>query len=368
MDLALSEDQRLIAEAAADFLAEACDSAAMRRAAASEAGFDRTLWRRMAELGWCGVQAPPEEDGLGLGWVGLVLLQEQLGRRLACVPFFDSVVLSAAVLRELGHARRPLLPEIGRGAIVVATALDAGAARARREGSGWRLDGTWPQVGSAAWADTLLLAAADPDGATLLLAVPAGSPGLVIDPLCTVDATRRSARVQAQGIILPASACLGRGTVVHAALASARDLAAIGLAAEQLGVAQQCLDLSIAYTAQRVQYGQPVARFQAVKHRCAQMLVAVESARSAVYGAAAVADMDPDAATLAFHAAQARCEATEAAQFCAQEAIQLHGGVGYTWEYDPQLYFKRAQADSQRLQPLSWWRERVAAQLLEGAP
>ncbi|NML16722.1 acyl-CoA dehydrogenase family protein [Azohydromonas caseinilytica] len=368
MDLALSEDQRLIAAAAADFLAEACDSAAMRRAAASEDGFDRALWQCITEQGWCGVQAPPEEDGLGLGWVGLALLQEQLGRRLACVPFFDSVVLSAALLRGLADAGRPQLAEVERGTEVVACALEAGAARALPDGSGWRLEGTWAQVGSAAWADTLLLAATDPAGATVLLAVSSGSPALRIEPLRSIDTTRRSARVQAQGIVLPAGACLGRGDTLDEALRRARDLAAIGLAAEQLGTAQQCLELSTAYTVQRLQFGQPVARFQAVKHRCAQMLVAIESARSAVYGAAAVADLEPDAATLAFHAAQARCEATEAAQFCAQEAIQLHGGVGYTWEYDPQLYFKRAQADSQRLQPLSWWRERVAAQLLERAP
>ena len=157
---------------------------------------------------------------------------------------------------------------------------------------------------------------------------------------------------------------------MEAAVRRARGIAAVALAAEQLGVAQQCLTMSVAYAKERVQFGQPIAAFQAVKHRCAQMMVAVEGARSAVYGAAAqcdtAVDAGGDAAALDFHTALARVEATEAAQFCAQEAIQLHGGVGFTWEYDPHLYFKRAQASSQRLAPVSVWCERVAAQLLDG--
>lgn len=365
MDLALTEDQRLVAEAAADFLADACDAAAVRRAAHDGDGFDRGLWQRLVELGWCGVQAPAGAGGLELGHVGLALLLEQLGRRLACVPFFDSVALSGAVLLGSGEAGMPLQAALERGDLF-ATALDAGAAHAMLQADGrWRLDGRWAAVGSAAFAGTLLLAARDPAGEPVLLAVPAGAAGLQTDALATLDATRPRADVRAEGVQLPAEACLGRGAALATRLSRARDLAAIALAAEQLGAAQQCLDLSVDYTRQRVQYGQPVARFQAVKHRCAQMLVAVESARSAVYGAAAVADLGPDDALLAFHAAQARCEATEAAQFCAQEAIQLHGGVGYTWEYEPHLYFKRAQADSQRLHPPAWWRERVAAQLLD---
>ncbi|WP_119155818.1 acyl-CoA dehydrogenase family protein [Caldimonas tepidiphila] len=366
MDLALSDEQRLIAETAADFLAQASDSRAMRAAADSADGFDRGLWRHMAEMGWCGLQGSEAQGGLGLGWVELALLQEQLGRRLACVPFFDSAVLAATLLRTVGEAGSAVLAGVTCGETVAALASEASGARAQPlpEG-GWRLDGHWQRVGSAAQADLLLLVAQDAAGEALLLAVPSASPGLRIAPLQTVDRTRRSADVQAARVRLPDAACLARGPALQQALARTRDLGAIGLAAEQVGVAQQCLDLSVAYTAQRVQFGRPVAAFQAVKHRCAQMLVALEGARSAVHGAAAVADTAPDDATLAFQAALALCEATDAAQFCAQEAIQLHGGVGFTSEYDPHLYFKRAQAGSQRLGPPAWWRERVAAQLLD---
>ncbi len=364
MDLVLSDEQRLIAEAAADFLAEACDSRAMRTAADSTDGFDRGLWQRIVEMGWCGVQAPECDGGLGLGWVELALLQEQLGRRLAGVPYFDSVVLAASLLRAVGTSGAALLAEVTGGASVIAVALDTHSGRAYLSAEGgWRLDGHWPQVAAAGWADHLLLCARDTEGAPVLFVAPAASLG--IRPLHTIDATRRSAELRADGVTLSADACLLRGVRLEQALQRARDLGAIALAAEQLGVAQQCLDLTLAYTAQRVQFGQAIAGFQAVKHRCAQMLVLIEAARSAIYGAAAVADSDPDAAMLTFHAAQALCAATEAAQFSAQEAIQLHGGVGFTWEYDVQLYFKRAQASSVRLGALSQWRERIAVQLLD---
>lgn len=364
MDLALTEDQKLIAEAAADYLAEACDSAAMRRAAESDDGFDRRLWQGMVEQGWCGIQAPESGNGMGLGWVELALLQEQLGRRLACVPYFDSVVLAATLLRAVGGPGAALLAEVAGGKCVATVADDPSSAQVRPQAAdGWLLDGHWPQLSVAGWADQLLVVARDPDGQLMLLAVPATS--LEIRPLRTVDATQRSASVRATAVALPAEACLSRGDELVAALQRVRDLGAVALAAEQVGVAQQCLDLTLAYIGQRMQFGRSIASFQAVKHRCAKMLVAIEVARSAVYGAATLADGGADAAILAFHAAQALTEAVEAARYCAQESIQLHGGVGYTWEYDPQLYFKRAQAARQRLGAPRWWRARVAAQLLD---
>lgn len=345
---------------------------AVRSASESASGMDVTLWRGIAELGWCGVHLPETADGLGLGMVELVLLQEQLGRCLACVPFFDSVALAATALRELPDSAlaQDWLESLATGEKRAALALTAGpvtasSARARRTDAGWTLDGDWPQVGSAALADVLLLPAQDELGESLLFAVPAGAAGLQVQPWKTLDATRRLAQVQCRGVALPADHCIGQGEALDAVLARTLQLGAIALAAEQVGVAQQCLDLTLAYAAQRVQFDRPIAGFQAVKHRCAEMLVVLESARSAVYGAACIADTVPDATTLLFHAAQARVAATEAAQFCAREAIQLHGGVGFTWEFDPHLYLRRAQASSQRLGAPSWWLEQVAEQLLD---
>lgn len=375
MDLSLSEEQQQIVDSAAAFLQEASAMPAVRAASATASGFDSALWSGMAELGWCGVHLPEEAGGLGLGLVELALLQEQLGRHLACAPFFDSVALAATALRELpGNAlAQHWLAQLASGEQKAALALPAEAgslvaaapARAQRTGTGWTLDGRWPQVGSAALADVLLLSAQDETGATVLLAVPAAAEGLQVQPLATLDATRRMAAVQCSAVQLPAEACLGQGAPIDAVLRRVRQLGAIALAAEQVGAAQQCLDLTLQYAAQRSQFDRPIAAFQAVKHRCAQMLVAVESARSAVYGAACMADAAPDAATLLLHAAQARVAATEAAQFCAREALQLHGGVGFTWEFDPHLYLRRAQASSQRLGAPPWWLEQVAAQLLD---
>ncbi|MEC5213911.1 alkylation response protein AidB-like acyl-CoA dehydrogenase [Polaromonas sp. CG_9.5] len=375
MDLSLSDEQQQIADSAATFLQEASAMPAVRAASESASGLDSELWRGIAELGWGGVHLPESAGGLGLGMVELVLLQEQLGRQLACVPFFDSVALAATVLRELpGSAlAQDWLESLATGEKVGALALTAEAAspvaavhvRAQRTDTGWTLDGEWPQVGSAALADVLLLPAQGESGESLLFAVPAGATGLQVQPLKTLDTTRRLAQVQCRAVNLPVENCIGQGESLDAVLARTLQLGAIALAAEQVGVAQQCLDLTLAYAAQRVQFDKPIAGFQAVKHRCAQMLVALESARSAVYGAACIADTTPDAATLLFHAAQARVAATEAAQFCAREAIQLHGGVGFTWEFDPHLYLRRAQASSQRLGTPAWWLEQVAEQLLD---
>lgn len=366
MDLRLSEDQRLIAESAADFLADAAAMTATRAAADGAAGFDAKLWQGLAELGWCGVHLPEAHGGLGLGPIELALLQEQLGRRLACVPFLDSAVAAALLCDVGGAAAAQWLPALAAGTSIATLAHEADGARAWREGSQWRVQGRWPQVLSANQADLLLLPANTDDGEEVLLALPRASAGLHLRELSTIDRTRRCAELTiTEPLLLEAQACVARGGELRAAMARQRALAALALAAEQVGVAQQCLDLSVAYTQERLQFGRAVASFQAVKHRCASMMVLVESARSAVYGAAARLAEAPSARERELFAALALVEAHEAALFCAAEAIQLHGGVGFTWEYDPHLYFKRAQANSQRLGPPSAWLERVAVQLLD---
>ncbi len=381
MDLSLSAEQRSIVESAAVYLADASASAAVRSALESPGGIDRELWRGIADLGWCGVHLPAAVGGLELGVVELALLQEQLGRRLACVPFFDSVAIAATALLNAADAAAQArwLGPLGEGRLIATLALAplhndgdavecAAGCRAVTSAQGWRLDGDWPQVGSAAVADLLLLPAFGADGELRLFAVPGSAHGLEVRPLQSIDATRRSADVGARALGLPAEAYIASGTALHAALVRTRDVAAIALAAEQVGVAQQCLDLSVAHTRERVQFDRPIASFQAVKHRCAQMMVALVAARAAVYGAACVADAaEASEDELAFHAALARVKATEAATFCAAEAIQLHGGAGFTWEFDPHLYFKRAQATSQRFGPVAAWQERVAVQGLDAS-
>ncbi|HMY99278.1 MAG TPA: acyl-CoA dehydrogenase family protein, partial [Burkholderiaceae bacterium] len=223
----------------------------------------------------------------------------------------------------------------------------------------------------AASADLLLLLASLPDegGAPGLFALPGDTAGLLRRHRPTWDVTRPIAELQLDGVQLGEEARVDAGALAPATLEAIEAHAALLLAAEQLGGAQQCLDLTLAYTAERRQFGQAIAAFQAVKHRCAQMMVAIESTRSQVYGAAALADaLTPStdaAAPLRLECGAAKARASETFCFCAQEAIQLHGGVGFTWEYDPQLYFKRALAGRHWLGSPDQWHARIAAALLD---
>ena len=363
MDLRLTHEQQQIVESAETFLGQASTMAKVRQHTQSMAPMDDNLWSAMADLGWCGVHLPEAVGGLELDWMSLCLLQEQMGRHLACVPFFDSVVLTASALKA--RATHPLakhwLEKIAQTACVAAMSLNGELAQATPNDKGWQLTGTWREVGSAPMAALLLLPAQTPSGETVLFALPRQCEHLNVTPQSTLDRTRCMAQVHALGVDVSLDQCLAQGQDADALLAEVKCLGAIGLAAEQVGVAQRCLDMALAYVLQRQQFGRPIASFQAIKHRCAQMLVEVESARSAVYGAACMVDTQPDLQTLMVNAAQARVTATQASQFCARENLQLHGGVGFTWEYDPHFFLRRAQASSQRLGAVAEWLEGVAA-------
>jgi len=371
MDLKLTEEQRQIADSVEELLANASDSARMRRAAFEGGGFDAALWHQVAELGGCGVHIPEAHGGLGLGVTELVLVAEAFGRRLACVPWLESVVLAGTTILNAGEAAVAArwLPSVASGEQVVTLdigLLEGARPTARREGAGWRLDGVLPAVPAAMAAQWLLLPVQG-EADSLLVAVALDAPGVSRRARTNHDATRPLAEVRLQGVLVPEADCLARGAAADRALELSRRLTAVVLASELVGVAQQCLDLTVAYLGQRVQFGKPLATFQALKHRCAYMMVAVELARSAVLGAARQFDGQPEEGRMLRLATMARCLADDAAQFCTQEAIQLHGGVGFTWEYDPHLYFKRAQASRTWLGTPSAWRERLAAALLDEA-
>lgn len=358
MEFSLSVEQKMIRDSARDYLAAHSDSAAVRRVIDAGPGHDEVLWRGLAgELGWCGIALPESAGGAGLGVPELVLLQEQLGLRLACVPFWSDVCLAAPALQAILGPKdsdrwlEPLACGEVRAALVLPDdgSFEAGslAMSAEPAADGFVLRGVFAQVFDAVGADWLLVPARLPGGELALFLLEPGALAaddrFALQPLDTLDRSRPLALLRLGHLPVPAGACLARGDAVAAGLARAWWHGALMLAAEQLGAAQQCLDLTVAYAAERVQFGRAIASFQAVKHRCAQMMVAIEAARSAVYGAAqAWASGGADGARLDI--AAARVTADDALRFCAQEAIQLHGGVGFTWEYDPQLYFKRAQA------------------------
>ncbi len=372
MDLSLNEEQKMIAESAAVFLQEKSSTARVRKVCETEGGLDRALWQEVLDMGWCSVALPEAAGGMGLGWRELVLLQEQMGYHLACVPFFDAVVAVTPLWQALSQTEQGLgvverLAASGRICVLGMTVRGElpATAVARVDGDALVLDGQWRQVGSGAHADVFLLPATLPCGSLGLLEVNAGAEGLSVQALATMDATRSSADVSAANVRLTGSAVLMHGDALEQLWAQTRNLAAIGLAAEQVGVAERALDLAVDYTKERQQFGKAVGSFQGVKHRAAQMLVKVETARSAVYAAAFIADTAGHISDLSYFAAQSRTDATEAALFSTGESIQLHGGVGFTWEFDPHLFFRRAQASSQRLGTVEQWREQVATRLLD---
>ena len=376
MDFALNSDQTMIRDTAAAFLADASSSSSVRAAMASAAGFDEKTWQHLAqELGWCATAIPEEYEGLGLGCFETVLLAEQCGRFLLCAPFFATACLAAPVLLETGNASAcgRYLPRIASGSLSATVALTADGitwkpasinAVALPDGERFILSGSYRHVPDTESAGLMLLPARLPDGELALFAVPVPAQGLSTASHDTFDRTRRIGSVSLDAVRVETSDLIARGAALDDAMQRACADAAIALAAEQVGGAQACLDMTLAYTAERKQFGRAIASFQAVKHRCAEMMVSIEAARSAVYGAAYQASTRPSTDSLVLEAACAKALASEAYFYCAQEAIQLHGGVGFTWEYDPHLHFKRAQSGGHWLGSGDELRERVAADLL----
>ncbi|RQR39983.1 MULTISPECIES: acyl-CoA dehydrogenase family protein [unclassified Burkholderia] len=383
MDLALTDEQAMIRDAAADVLAERSASADVRRAIEQAAGRDDALWAALAgELGWNALALPEAAGGMGLGAVEQTLLMEQLGRRVACVPYFSTACLAATALAGCDTpGATGWLAKLAEGACSATLALPlelpAGAGQlpvvAEEAAGGYALSGTIEQVIDGARADLLMIPAriANEGQAIGVFAIDVATvSGLCVTPLDTLDATRPIARVVLDEARVSRDALFASGAAAAKLLERTAWFAALALAAEQLGGAQQCLDLTLDYTGQRVQFGRAIASFQAVKHRCAQMMVLIESARSAVLGAAHAWDAEAGSGTpgaaLRADVAAAKAAANDAYAFCAQEAIQLHGGVGFTWEYDPHLYFKRAQASGAQFGSTPQLLEWIACQAIDG--
>ncbi len=362
MNFSFSEEQEELRATARAFLAQHSNPEQVRAAMESELGHDPSVWKRVgAELGWTAVAIPEAAGGLGLSWVEVVALQEVLGEALFCGPYLATVGLAASALQAAGDDAQQAewLGQIASGA---SAALAHGAgATCRRAGGDYTLDGAVRHVVDGHCAE-LLVVAARGDAGVSLFALPADAAGLERMPLPTLDRTRRLAELRFAGVRLPASARLGPEGGVQVALERALALGAIALAAEQVGVAQRSLDLAVGYAKERVQFGRPIGSFQAIKHKCADMMVKLEAARSAVYWAGCVA-AEPGAENLLLAASAAKSAASDAAFFCAGSALQIFGGVGFTAEYDIQLYFKRARASAALLGDPAWHRERVAQRI-----
>ncbi|MDN5917024.1 MAG: acyl-CoA/acyl-ACP dehydrogenase [Pseudonocardia sp.] len=351
------------------------DEATVRRLMESDAGYDRALWGRLgSELGALGLAVPDDLGGAGAGLVDQAIAVEELGAALFCGPLLGTVGLAipALVAAPAGPVRDELLPALAEGTRTAAfvgplfAPYDPAATTVAAGGSGHHIgageritvSGIVEQVPDGGAADVLLVVASGREG-PVLVAVDAADARVSVRG--SLDLTRRHARVGldgAQGRVVASGADADR------AIRHAYAVAGVLLAAEQVGVAQHLLDVTVGYAKERLQFGRPIGSFQAVKHRCADMLVALEHARSTAYHAAwAVSDPSLDDPELAVAIAQSTC--SEACYRIAADAIQMHGGIGFTWEHPAHLYYKRAVADAALLGSAEAYREVVAVRVLD---
>ncbi len=355
MDFALSDDQKAIRETAESYLAEAAGLDRLRAVIGGPAGFDDELWAGLAgDMGFAGLMVPEIFGGAGLGAVEMALVLEQIGARLAVIPFFETAVLAVQTILTAGteSQKAALLPELAAGRLKAAFAFAPASGWAGPQAIGpnlTRTDGGRVLRGAAGFvsfahvADLLMIAAAGSEGLSLI-ALPATAPGIVIERLPPLDLTRPYALVKFADVAVPNDAILGAPGSASAAFAKILAVGSGMLAAEQTGGAAFCLASTVEYSKQRVQFGRLIGSFQAMKHEMANMMLRVEAARSAAYYAAAA--IDEGGAELAEAAAVARAWCSDTYQFCAGEAIQLHGGIGFTSEHHAHLYFKRARSSS----------------------
>ncbi|MFI5217441.1 MAG: acyl-CoA dehydrogenase family protein [Candidatus Limnocylindria bacterium] len=370
MNFGFTEEQELLRKTARDFLAEHAPIQQVRAIMDGPQRYAEPLWRRMAELGWLGLAFPERFGGAGLSMVELGIVLEELGRTLAPVPFLPTLIAGFAIL-ELGDEKQQQdwLPRIcsGRALATLAITEERGteqpadfACTATRVGSGWELRGRKLFVPDADIADLLIVAARVGPGLGLFC-VPRSAAGVGISALRSMDALRQLYKIELEGVRLPEASLLGANTDAGSKLERVLDRGRVMVCAEMVGGAEKCLEDSVRHAKERVQFGKPIGVNQAIKHKCADMLFEVESAKSITYYAAWAAREDNAEAPIA--AAMAKAYVSDAYRHASAENIQIHGGVGFTWEYDCHLYFKRAKSDEAWLGDGSYHRERVAQML-----
>jgi alkylation response protein AidB-like acyl-CoA dehydrogenase len=368
MDFEFSEDQRLMQESLRGLLSSRFDIAAARRLA-DGAGFDAGLWAALAEAGVFAVPVPEAQGGLGLGLVDTVLLLEEFGRALVPAPAAETLLAAELITRCGTPAQRDRwLPGLADGSLHATTAmaepeggfgLDQVSLAARRRPGGWVLAGRKTLVPQAAEAGLVLVVARfGVDGRLGIAICPRDADGLTVSAHAGLDLSSRQHLLDFADVAIGEDAVLG-GAPDPAHAARLFDLAAAAAAAQQAGIAARLLDEAVDYAKQRVQFGQPIGAFQAIKHKCADMATAVEGARAASYHAAlALAEGAPDAAR-AVSVAKAFCG--DAARLASREALQIHGGIGFTWELGLHLWLRRAKALELSWGDTAWHRQRALA-------
>jgi alkylation response protein AidB-like acyl-CoA dehydrogenase len=373
VDFGFGEDQELLRATTRRFLAEHQSLAEVRRTIEEPEVFDTDLWRQGAALGWTAMLIPPENGGGSVTeqpLVDLIVLAEELGRTLNPGPFVPCNVVAGAVARFGTEAQAAeSLPLLASGEATAAWCLsgdgspqpDAMEVRAVVEGAAWRLDGVARYVQEAEHASLLLVVAQDPEGAVCSFLVPCPGAGLSVRTLSALDVTRRFAEVRFEGVTIPAASVLPGG---QDAVDYCVSLATVLQSAESVGAADVLFESTVDYLKKRVQFGRTIGSFQAIKHRLADLVLQVEAMRAAAhYAALAFGDGLGDAAE-AVSTAGAYVDDTFA-RICG-EALQLHGGIGFTWEHDVHLFTRRAKVNQVLYGDGAWHRERLV-RLLEDA-
>ncbi|HXR53431.1 MAG TPA: acyl-CoA dehydrogenase family protein [Acidimicrobiales bacterium] len=369
MNFAFSEEQEELRTAVRRFLQEKSPETEVRRLMETEEGYDPAVWSQMADqLGLQSLTIPEEYGGSGFSYVELIVILEEMGSALLCAPYFSTVALAANALLTSGDdaAKKDLLPGLASGETIGTLAIteDNGrwdfegiALQATESKGGWTLDGHKSFVLDGHTANLILVAARTGAGLSLF-AVEGDAAGLTRTALPTMDQTRKQARLVFEST--PAR-LIGIDGGAADGLTKTLDLAAVALAAEQVGGAQHCLDSSVDYAKNRIQFGRPIGSFQAIKHKCADMLLEVESAKSAAYYAGWAAAEDSDELPVVASLAKSYC--SEAFFHAAAENIQIHGGIGFTWEHDAHLYFKRAKSSELLFGDPAYHRELLAQRI-----
>jgi len=369
VNFAFSEEQEELRNIVRQFLEAKSPESAVREQMETERGFDPEVWSQMADqLGLQSLIIPEEFGGQGFGYVELIVVLEEMGRRLLCAPYFSSVVLAANTLIHSGDdaAKAAHLPGIASGETIATVAFtepngkwDASGIEltATKSGDTYTLNGTKMFVLDGHTAN-LILVAGKTDAGVSIFSVPGDAAGLTRTALSTMDQTRKQAKLEFADVEGTLIGTDGGGWDL---LSTVLDLAAVALAAEQVGGAQMCLDMSVEYAKVRVQFGRPIGSFQAIKHKCADMLLEVESAKSAAYYAGWCASEMNDELPAVASLAKAYC--SDAYFHASAENIQIHGGIGFTWEHPAHLYFKRAKSSELLFGDPTYHRELLAQRI-----
>jgi alkylation response protein AidB-like acyl-CoA dehydrogenase len=373
MNFGFNEEQELLRNTARKFFENECPSETVRRLMETPEGINAELWKKLAEQGWLGLIYPEQYDGTALGLVDLVVLMEEMGRAVAPGPYFSTVLLGGLAILEAGSdaQKKEWLPKIAAGDKRVTLAWMEPTAQlgpagvtltAVEKGGKYALSGTKLFVHDAHTADALVVAArtrpgAGADGVSLFL-LPKGTKGLQVTLLPTMDQTRKLCEVACSDVTVGGDALLGAAGSGWAPLARVLDRATVALCAEMCGGAQKVLDMTVEYAKIRQAFGRPIGSYQGVKHRAADMLVDVENSKSITYYAAWALDEGSPEAPLAV--SMAKAYVSDAFRRVSAAGIQLHGGIGFTWEHDLHLYFKRAKGSEFTFGDATHHRERVA--------